>query len=55
MGRAGMLRQGKRGAEATEAGRDNGYKMILCKQNNPYTEFLQSISSQQQQAQRAIN
>ena len=53
MGRAGMWRQGKRGAEATEAGRDNGYKMILCQQNNPYTEFLQSISSQQQQAQGA--
>jgi len=50
MGRAGMWRQGKRGAEATEAGRDNGYKMILCQQDNPYIGY---ISSQQQQAQGA--
>ena len=51
MDRAGMWRQGKRGTEATEAARDNGYQMILCQQDNPYIGFLQSILSQQQQVQ----
>lgn len=55
MGRAGMWRQGKRGAEATEAGRDNGYQMILCQQNNPYIGFLQSILSQQAQGSSSGN
>ena len=55
MGRAGMWRQGKRRTEATEAGRDNGYQMILCKQNNPYIGFLQSILSQQAQGSSSGN
>ena len=55
MDRAGMWRQGKRGAEATEAGRDNGYQMILCQQNNPYIGFLQSILSQQAQGSSSGN
>ena len=55
MGRAGMWRQGKRGAEATEAGRDNGYQMILCQQNNPYIGFIQSILSQQAQGSSSGN
>jgi len=55
MNRAGMWRQGKSGAEATEAGRDNGYQMILCQQNNPYIGFLQSILSQQAQGSSSGN
>ena len=55
MGRAGMWRQGKSGAEATEAGRDNGYQMILCQQNNPYITFVQGILSQQQQGSSSGN
>ena len=49
MGRAGMWRQGKSGAEATEESRNNGYQMILCQQNNPYITFVQDILSQQPQ------
>jgi len=55
MGRAGMWRQGKSGAEATEAGRDNGYQMILCQQNNPYIGFVQIILSQQAQGSSSGN
>ena len=55
MGRAGMWRQGKSGAEATEAGRDNGYQMILCQQNNPYITFLRGIPPQQQQGSSSGN
>lgn len=49
MDRAGMWRQGKSGAEATEESRNNGYQMILCQQNNPYITFLRGIQPQQPQ------
>ena len=55
MGREGMWRQGKSGAEATEAGRDNGYQMILCQQNNPYITFLRGIPPQQPQGSSSGN
>jgi len=55
MDRAGMWRQGKSGAEATEESRNNGYQMILCQQNNPYIGFIQSILSQQAQGSSSGN
>jgi hypothetical protein len=47
-GRAGFVRLGKKGSDATVEARSNGYRMILCVQDNPYHHAVKNIILSQQ-------